>query len=234
MGLIAAPSTAGLLIGLAALAAFVARTPLRVVLVDRLRKRKLPRTRLAEAIAVGELVVVCALLVAAWLVADAPFWQPLALALPLVAVELWFDARSRGRRLVPELAGTIGIGSVAAAIALAGGLSGGDAAGLWVIVAARVVAAIPFVRLQLRRAKGQAASPTASVAAQAAAVGVAIAGAAVGAAPLPGVVAIVCLAVGHLVLQRRPAPAVAVLGSQQVALGLGVAVAAALGVRAPS
>ncbi len=59
----------------------------------------------------------------------ARFWWPLLAAAPLVAIKLWFDMRSRSRRLLPELAGTVGIGSVAAETALA--------LGLWVAVAAR-------------------------------------------------------------------------------------------------
>jgi hypothetical protein len=48
-----------------------------------------------------------------------------AIAAPLVATELWFDTRSRSRRLVPELAGTYGICSVAAMILLAAGSPAG-------------------------------------------------------------------------------------------------------------
>ena len=54
------------------------------------------------------------------------FWVPLAVAAPFVGVELWFDMRSRGRRLIPELAGTFGIGSVVAAIVLIGRRVGVD------------------------------------------------------------------------------------------------------------
>ena len=80
----------------------------------------------------------------AWLV-------PVGLAAPLVAVELWFDSRSRGRRLAPELCGAVGIGASAPAIALAGGADAGLAAGLWLVLAARSVAVIPFVRVQIAR-----------------------------------------------------------------------------------
>lgn len=74
---------------------------------------------------------------------------------PLVAVELWFDMRSRSRRLIPELAGSIGIGSIATSIALADGASTRVAWGLWVVVAARSVAAIPYVRTQIQRTKSR-------------------------------------------------------------------------------
>ena len=120
LGLLVRWSLPGLALGLAAVVAFMARTPLKLVLVDRFRHRWLNRTRLAAQIATGELLIVAVLVVYA-AGAAAPFWVPLAVAAPMVALELWFDMRGRGRRLVPELAGSIGIGSIAAAIALADG-----------------------------------------------------------------------------------------------------------------
>jgi hypothetical protein len=123
LGLLVAPSWAGVALAAAALVAFVARTPLKVALVDRWRHRRLPRTVLAERVAAIELGLLVVLVGLAFATAHDAFWLPIVVALPLVALELWFDMRSRSRRLVPELAGTIGIGSVAAAIVLADGAS---------------------------------------------------------------------------------------------------------------
>jgi hypothetical protein len=50
LGLLVSPSVAGVALGLGALVAFLARTPLRVVLVDRWRGRDLDRTRLARRV----------------------------------------------------------------------------------------------------------------------------------------------------------------------------------------
>ena len=114
LGLAVAPSIAGLCLGSAAIVAFLARTPLRVVLVDRHRNRDLDRTGLARRVLLVEVAVIVALVAGAAVTATATFWWPAAIAAPLVATELWFDTRSRSRRLVPELAGTYGICSVAA------------------------------------------------------------------------------------------------------------------------
>lgn len=233
LGLLVAPSTAGWALGAAALIAFVARTPSKLALVDRRRNRRLPRTVLAERVAGVEIAVLVGLLAVAIATARAPFSAPLAIAAPLLAVELWYDVRSRSRRLLPELAGTIGIGAVAAAIILAGGGQVAAAMGAWCVIAARSVAAIPFVRLQLRRAKsrGKAALPDAAW--QVGAIAVAGAGFGAGVVPVAGVAAIVVLAMFHVVAARQPVPRVPIIGAQQVVLGLGVVVATALGLVAP-
>lgn len=235
LGLLVAPTSAGAALGGAALLAFVARTPLKIALVDRWRHRRLERTRVAERVAAAELVVLTALIVFAFRTAQGSFWIPLAAALPLVAVELWFDIRSRSRRLVPELAGAIGIGSVAAAIALAGAKSSAVAIGLWVVIATRVIASIPFVRLQLQRAKAKTGDVNrrGSDAAQVLAVAIVVAAAVADLVPVAGAIAITVLALFQAVANRRPPPKVPVIGAQQVALGLGVVLATALGVLAP-
>ena len=116
-----APSWAGAALAVVAMVAFLARTPVKLVLVDRRRHRWLPRTRLAVRIAAIELVVLTALAAVASTLSGLAWLVPVGLAAPLVAVELWFESRSRGRRLVPELCGAAGIGAFAPAIALAGG-----------------------------------------------------------------------------------------------------------------
>lgn len=233
LGLLVAPSLAGVCLAASALLAFVARTPLKLALVDRWRDRRLPRTIMAERVATVEIVVLVALFAVAVAAAAGPFWWPLVPAAPLVVIELWYDMRSRSRRLVPELLGSIGIGSVAAIIVLA---DGGDdllAAGLWWVIAARSVAAIPFVRLQLRRGKGQSHRLAASDLAQLLAVVAVVIGWAVDAVPLAGAVAVAVLAAVHLVLARRPVPKVAIIGAQQVVLGLSVVLATGLGALSP-
>jgi len=231
LGLLAAWSGSGAALAAGAMVAFVARTPLKVVLVDRFRHRWLARTGLALRIALAELAVLAALAVAAVAGSDHRFWVPLALAVPLVAVELWFDMRSRSRRLVPELAGAVGIGSVAAAIALAGGSPGRVAAGLWCVIAARAAAAIPYVRVQLARAKGRPHRLWPSDLAQIGAVAAVAAAWALDAVPLAAVVVLVAsglVAVIGLRVPIRPAP---LIGAEQSVVGLTVVLVAGLATR---
>lgn len=229
LGLLVAWSVPGLALGVAAMVGFVARTPLKLVLVDRFRHRRLDRTRLAALVAAGELLIVTALVVYA-AIAGQSFWAPLAVAAPLVALELWFDMRSRSRRLIPELAGSIGIGSIATAIALAAGASMNLAWGLWVVIAARSLAAIPYVRTQILRTRSRPGPRWHSDIAQLIAVAVALLGWTVGMVPSAAVVAIAVLAAIHLVAVRLAPRRAVVIGIQQLIFGIAVVLATAIGV----
>ena len=230
LGLLVAFSWPGLAIGVAALLAFLVRTPLKLALVDRRRQRSRPRTRLAWRFAAAELALIALLGALAVAGSGWPWLVPLAAALPLVGVELWYDIRSRGRRLAPELAGAVGICAVAAAIAIAGDAGTRLAMALWLILAARAVASIPFVRTLIARLHGRAASPATSDAAQAIGALVALAAIAVDAAVLAGAIAVLVVALVQVRWIRRPIPPVKVVGLRQMLIGLAVVAVTAAGV----
>ncbi len=227
LGLLVAWSLPGLALGVAAMLAFMARTPAKLVLVDRFRHRWLPRTRLAAQVATVELVVLLAL-VAYSMSAGDNFWAPLAVAAPLVLLELWYDTRSRSRRLVPELAGSVGIGAIATAIALADGAPGRVAWGLWIVIAARSVAAIPYVRGQILRTKSRPAPTWHSDAAQIASVVAVSLGWILDLVPVAAVVAIAVLAIINLVATRLPPKPAVVIGVQQTIFGFAVILTTAI------
>lgn len=230
LGLLIAFSWPGLAIGLAALMAFLVRTPLKLAVVDRRRDRSLPRTRLATRIAVIELVVLGVLGLAALRSAGASWLVPVLIAIPLVAVELWFDIRSRGRRLVPELAGAFGITAVAAAITLAGGEGWRLAIAVWMVLAARAAASIPYVRTQIARTRRGFSPLGATDAFQLAGSALALAAVAVDPRVLIGALAVIAVAmVQSIALRREHIPAVKVIGMRQMAAGLVIVAAAAVG-----
>lgn len=230
MGLLISPSVAGLCIGLAAMSAFVARTPLKVLLVDARRGRTLERTRLAAWVLVGEGVVLGGLVAVTLLRSNDGFWVPIVAAAPLLGLELWYDMRSRSRRLVPELAGAMGIGGVAAMIVLAGGGGGRLAVAVWLILVARGVTAIVMVRDQVGRLHGRDPRPIPTVVADVVALMVAAAAVVVGRPALAGAVAVVGAIVAQRLLALRPPPRAVVLGLRQTAIGLTVVIVTAIGV----
>jgi YwiC-like protein len=232
LGLLVGFSWSGLAVGAAAVLAFLIRTPLKLALVDRRRQRSRPRTRLARRIALGELALLAGLAVVAVVAAGWSWLVPVVVALPLFGVELWFDVRSRSRRLVPELCGGVGMASVAAAIVVAGNGSVALAAAVSLVVAARAVASIPFVRTQIARLHHGSAPTATSDASQVAGVLVAVAAAWVDADVVAGTVAIAMLAAAQLLWVRRPVPPAKVLGLRQMVLGLAVVAITAAGVLA--
>ena len=228
LGLLLAPSAAGLCLGVATMLAFLLRTPVRVVLVDRHRHRTLDRTRLARRIALTEGALLVSLVAVAAVDSHHRFWWPLVLAAPLVGVELWFDARSRSRRLAPELAGAIGVSSAAAAVVVAGGHGTTEAVAAWLILTARSVTAIPAVRDQIARLHHRPRTPRLLVVADAAAIGIAAIAVAVDPSFLAGAAAIAAVIVVQRATGRTPVPAT-VIGIRQSALGGLVVAATALG-----
>jgi len=233
LGMLVAWSGAALALSATALFMFTARTPLKYALVDRSRGRRLRRTIIAEQLAAIEGAIIIALVLAAALVSDGPFWWPYLAASPLLATGLWYDIRSKSRRLVPELAGTIGIASTAAAIVVAGGGSTSLALSMWLVASTRSVASVVFVRQQINRARTHPATAWHSDATQLLTTSVLVAGFAVGEVPLAGVIALALAAVFQIVAVRRPVPSIAIIGAQQLAIGLGIVFTTALGVLAP-
>lgn len=232
LGLLVAPSLGGLVLGVAAFLAFLVRTPLKLAFVDARRDRWLERSRLALRIAVGESIGLAAMgAIAVW--ASGWSWLvPVAVAAPLVGVGLWFDVRSRGRRLVPELCGSIGIASVAAVIVLAAGRSSALAVGVWLVLAARAVGAIPFVRVQIARLRRGTANVRTSDVMQAVAVAIGAAAVVVDQRMVGGLAGLVVLAGLQVAWVRRPAIAAKVLGLRQMMLGVGLVAVTAVWVLA--
>ena len=239
LGLFVAPSVAGLLLGLAALLAFLVRTPLRLLLIGRRRDHEghvtrsaagVERQRLAARVAIVELAgLAVAAMLAVLLAAGTAWWLPGLVAAPLFAVALWYDRRSLSRHLVPEVVGSLALASVAAMGASAGGAAWPLAVGLWVILGARILSSIPHVRAQVLRLHGHAAPPALTLAGDAAALIVAAGAVVLDASLLLGALAVVGLVVIQRVTLIRPPRPARILGVRQMILGFAVVAATAVG-----
>lgn len=230
LGLVVAWSGAGVALGVAAFTAFLVRTPLKLVAVDLRRGRWLDRSRLALRIAMVELIMLGSAVAVAVALAGWSWLAPVVVAGPLVALELSFDVRSRGRRLVPELCGAVGITAVAASIVLAAGHGSGLAAGVWLVLAARAVGAIPFVRIQILRLRRGQGPVWQSDLAQVVSVAAAAAAVCADRRLLLGLVGVVMLAAAQSAWVRRaPIPAKQV-GLRQMGMGLALVAVTAAGV----
>ena len=146
LGLLVAPSFGGLCIGAGAVAAFLARHPLKLAAQDLVRGKRYARTR-----ACGWLAFAYASIAAGFFVlAPARAIIALGAAIPFALIQFAFDARNRSRALMPELIGVLAPGAIAASIAIAAGRTPAFAATLWLIVILRSIPSILYVRAALR------------------------------------------------------------------------------------
>lgn len=155
LGLVVAPTWAGLWLGVAAVGVFLARQPIKLAAGDWRRRKRYPRTLWAERFALLYSLVAVSGAALSGALADAPFWPPLALAAPLGLLMLAADLRNQSRAVWAELAGGVAFGALASAIALASGYALGPALLLWLLLALQAVAAILYVRTRLRLERGQ-------------------------------------------------------------------------------
>jgi hypothetical protein len=170
LGLAVAPSTAGALLALSAVAGFLTRQPLRFALQDLLRGKTYPRTAWSRGFAAAYFVLAAALFAAALSMSRPSVFIPLGLVVPLALTQVLYDAQNRSRSLFPELCGAAAMSSIAAAIAIAGGMRIVPALALSGVIVARSLPSIVYVRTLLQRAHGVAASSWPALAMHAAAV----------------------------------------------------------------
>jgi hypothetical protein len=159
LGLALAPSLAGLGLAIAAVAAFLARHPYRLMMLDVRKGARHPRTALAARFLLGYLAVAACGLLAALTSSARPFWPALAAAAPVGLVALVFDALGRSREAVAETAGAMALAGAATAIALAGGF---PAAPVWAAGLLLALCAIPsvlYVRVRFWLDRGLAVGP---------------------------------------------------------------------------
>lgn len=162
LGLLVAPTLAGLTMALSAFTVFLINRPLKVYWTDRRRGRFYARTGLAMRFLLlfGAIALVAAVITFA-LAGWRPF-VPFLLGAPLLLIFMAYDQRP-GRFWQAELAAPAAFAAVATAIALAGGMAWQPALGLWGFAIARAVPAVIFVRARLRLDKGKAAGPGESI-----------------------------------------------------------------------
>lgn len=153
-GLLAATSTAGTMLALAAVAGFFLRRPAKLVFANKSDERKPLALLCVMALAVVGLV---ALTLAGLSGSLKNLWPLLPAAVAGMAF-VWFDNRNEAREGAAEIAGTIAFGFLPAAF---GALAGWDVAHSLALAAVMLVRSVPTVltvRCSLRLRKGQTIS----------------------------------------------------------------------------
>ncbi|MGD0743587.1 MAG: YwiC-like family protein [Verrucomicrobiota bacterium] len=154
LGLLAAPSTAGGWLTVAALAGFFLRRPFKLAW----GRKPDPRRRLAFECAAGLVTLAFAgLSLAAMSGGVAQLWPLIPAALAGLAF-VWFDLRNEAREGAGELAGAIAFGILPAAFGSVAGWNAVQSVALAAVMLARAVPTVLFVRTYLRFHKGRAAT----------------------------------------------------------------------------
>ncbi|MCD4685345.1 MAG: YwiC-like family protein [Anaerolineae bacterium] len=159
LGLLVAPSWAGVGIAVGVIGAFLMRQPLKIAWVDRQRGRRYARTTLAERVALGFGVIAALGLGAALLGAGPLILLPFLFGLPLAGIIFGSYVQNRGRDLFSELAGAAVLALAAISLALAGDTSTEIAVVLWIILLARSIPSILYIRARLRLEKKRPYNP---------------------------------------------------------------------------
>ncbi|MEZ4539907.1 MAG: YwiC-like family protein [Chloroflexota bacterium] len=158
LGLLVAPSWAGVALVVAAFALFLLNRPLKILWADSRRGRRYQRTRMAgRFVLIYSGLVIAGATVALILGGWRPF-VPFAVAMPLLLIFMYYDQRP-GRHWQAELLAPVAFASVVASVALAGGFTWIVSAALWGFMIGRAVPAVLFVRARLRLDKGKPVSP---------------------------------------------------------------------------
>lgn len=149
------PSISGFAIAVMTIGAFLARQPLKVLIIDRLGQRNNARARAA----VNFLILFSAISAVGfastlYLTGIRPL-MPFILVLPFAAVQIYFDGSRKSRGLLPELLGGVSISASSAAILLAGGATLFAAGAIWMLMIARLIPSIIYIRNRLRLEKGK-------------------------------------------------------------------------------
>ncbi len=233
LGLLAAPTLAGVFLGVAGFAAFLTRQPLKLFLKDTLKGQRVPRTALAAKFVLLYGGAALMGLVAALLLAHAPhFLLPLAASLPLLGIQLLLETRGKGRSLVAELSGAGAAGALAASLGVLAGWAFQPALALWLALAVKAVTAVLYVRSRLRLERCQPTNSRGALAAHV--VGTATLFAAFSGGYLPWTAPaamLVLLGRAALGLSRWRKPRLAKhIGFQEIGYGLLFSVLIALGV----
>jgi hypothetical protein len=231
LGLLLAPSLAGLFLSVGAVGAFLSRHPCKLAIGDWRRGRRIPRTALAERFAVLYVCIAAFGLALAIKTSSVAFLLPLLLAAPFTVVQLFYDSLGHSRSLIAELAGSISVGAVAAAMAIAGGWPRPAAFGLWVILAARTVPTILYLRARLRLLRHKPASSRMVIIAHALAILIVLGFVRAGVVPFLAVAALVILlrraTIGFAESGKRVTPKK--LGLRELGFGAMTVLAVAMG-----
>lgn len=231
LGLVLAPSLYGLLFGFAMLALFLTHQPLKIAVKDRLKGHHTRRTIWAERFVLLYMGLAVLLALPALLNSSNAFFVPIIVMLPFIAIQTFYDFRSDSRAMLPEISGAIALSASATAIVILGGWELVPALMLWLVLVARAVPAILFVRSFFRKLRGKPASIPLTYSAHGIAIILVAGFAFIELLPWLSVLAmIILLGRAYFALNSKEAIAPKTLGFREMGFGFMTAILTAIGI----
>ena len=234
LGLLLAPTVAGWFLALAVIGVFLIYQPLQLALKDHLKGKRYARTPWAERFALGYGALALCGLIGAVLTTRSAFWLPVLVAFPIAGLQTFLVIRGKGRSALAEISGAVALGASAATIVIAGGWTPAAALALWLIPAVRALSSILYIRIRLRRARGEDADRTPAVLASVAAAVVVGACTIADLLPWTAVLAMGILAVRacfYLCVPQKPVRT-SIIGIQEIGFGILTVLLVVVGFRA--
>ena len=170
-GIAVAPSVASGWIAILVIGAFLMRHPLKVILAGGKARIGSPQTSLALTFLAIFTAVFCVGVVGSILYSRPESFVPFALVLPFALYQIYCDSTRSSRQLLAEIIGSVAISSSITVIALAAGWDTPKAYALWIIIVARLIPSILYVRNRLKLEKGKEFSQIIPITAHVAAFG---------------------------------------------------------------
>jgi hypothetical protein len=165
LAILVASSSTGFALIIASLASFLIRQPLKIALIDLRKKKLYLRTRMGIGFVALYGFLALLALSASLAGSGVDVLLPLIPAYGIALVQVWiFDVRGDSRHWLPEVIGAVVMSAFAVSIALAGGWTLTASIALAVIVVARGIPTIIYVRARLRQIKSGQANPQVSIA----------------------------------------------------------------------
>lgn len=164
LAMLVAPSGTGIALVILSLASFLIRQPLKIAWIDLRKKKLYARTRVGVGF-VGLYGLIAGLAFLASLAGGGlPVIAPLIPAYIVALLQVWlFDIRGNSRHWMPEVLGASVMSVFAVSIALAGGWAIENALMLSLIIIARAIPTIFYVRARLRQIKSGDTRPQTAI-----------------------------------------------------------------------
>ena len=169
-GLLIFSTVSGLFLAIFFVGAFLCRQPLKFVVGDILNGKRLPRTTVAVRWLIYFSAIAAFGAVGIYFTAIPRSLIPLVLSAPVGIYLIYQDASRKSREILSELLGAAVLSSSIASLSLAAGKSYLFAASMWMIMLARLIPSILYVRNRLRLEKAKDHSIVLPVAAHIAAI----------------------------------------------------------------